>query len=833
MRDQNWVELDNLGPLSVNHFGEKFFFNLQRNIFDKISAYALFDARFADRLFKENTLTIVVGTDSGLLPQYINSRSPVSGSRYIFIEPDRVLHALHANGLLAGLNERIVCVGINDWVKASHNFKITDYFYINSVQSLNALCAQDDYIDEYAELSWHVTEVLDQLHWVNTTRLGEEAFIARQFDNVADNLLPAKLLEGGFRDGMAVVLAGGPSLDGALAWVKRNRDRLVIFSVARVSKRLLEVGVEPDFVVSVDPQDMSFDNSKEMLEFSRRVVFIYSYHVVPTLLSQWHGLAFFLGDRLPWQSPLNVPNFKGVGPTVTNTALSVADSLGFKQVILAGVDLCFTRDGFTHAKGSNEALAGPRFNLTSLQVETNGGYQAPTSCDFLQAIQALAIQAHLLAENDCRIITVSEGGAKIQGIDYVPVTEIKLNAENVDVRSVVVARLTGAYDASLYLGQVLDELKRARFQVNAIADLAKQARRINDEMYDARGIIVDYKDKRQLDKIEQKLKRKHRHYSKLVKRIGIRSLIQLAKPFSDEEWTSDQAKELGNAYYDAYFDGATRLLVMLDNALERTQVRQEELSEVPDVKTLIAQCQKDHSYGRVRLWRERLPSMLITDEINKEFDELENLYVSILNNENTQHLARAKSYGDLSLVKHRAALLFKHKKITELQDLLTALDKHPQQDLAGPYQCLVNAYLAELQNQLQVALDYYQKIIERGEVLIEQALSRIAGIGIETEDVSTADLALQCLSQINPVYLPLYAEMLRLNGNMVESIDAYNSYISQFPLDTVVQMKLVRLFMECKVYDGAEMMLDYILQQKPDFQAAISMKAQIDVNRQM
>ena len=104
---------------------------------------------------------------------------------------------------------------------------------------------------------------------------------------------------------------------------------------------------------------------------------------------------------------------------------------------------------------------------------------------------------------------------------------------------------------------------------------------------------------------------------------------------------------------------------------------------------------------------------------------------------------------------------------------------------------------------------------------------RIASIGIDHEDMHSADLSLQCLSQLNPVYLPLHAEMLRLHGDAMAAIDAYNSYIAQFPEDTLVQMKLAMLYAEHKVYDAAEMMLDHILKQKPNLEAAAAIKSQL------
>ncbi|WP_347988756.1 6-hydroxymethylpterin diphosphokinase MptE-like protein [Methylomonas sp. AM2-LC] len=829
MENTRLAEENNFGPLSVNRFGESYFFNINRDSFVKTSAEALFEKKFAKTLFNENALYIVVGTDSGLLPHYIQKNQLPKGSRYIFIEPVSVLAALTANGLLADLDaERIACISLDEWVITIQNFKIRDYFYINAVQSYNAFCAEDDHIQEYAELSWHITEVLSQLHWTNTIELGSEAFISRQLKNVADTLLPAKLLEQAFAKKTVVLLAGGPSLDDAISWVRLNRQRLVIFAVSRISRQLIQAEIAPDFVFSVDPTELSFDVSKEMLNFPNQTTFIFSHHTVSSLVNQWPGRALYLGARFPWKTDLNLANISSVGPTVTNTAINVAHCFGFKRIILAGLDLCFTRDGFTHAKGSDEQLAGPRFNLTSLQVETNDGFMAPTSLDFSQAIANLAVQAKQLSGNGCQLINVSGQAAKIESIEYLPIDALDLEESGVDVAAIVAAKVDALPADTLFYQKTLQELKRARFQINAIAHLSEKARKVNDEMYNAQGIIENYKDKKQLDQIEKKFKREHRHFSRLVKIYGIRRFIKVAKPFVDEEWTAEEAKQMGNVFYDAYLEGTTNLLNLLDDAISRVEARQQESLEHADFNLLIAQCRKDKSYGRVRLWLKKYAHTQIPEAIAVTLAEFEQNFVAILQDKNTQHFANAQNHSSLFILKKRAGLLFKHKKIEDLQALLTGLEKHKQQAEQGvPYRHLINGYLAELKGEPANALNAYQQIVAAADVLLEEALIRIAAISIEQNDSESIQISLQCLSQLNPVYLPMYAEIQRLRGNIMQAIDAYSTYINQFPGDSVTQLKFVMLYVEQNIFDAAEIMLDYILLNKPNLEAALLLKKQI------
>jgi hypothetical protein len=535
----------------------------------------------------------------------------------------------------------------------------------------------------------------------------------------------------------------------------------------------------------------------------------------------------YLGQRLPWKSALNGDNINSVGPTVTNTAINVAHGFGFKRIILAGLDLCFTREGITHASGSNEQLAGPRFNLTSLQVETYDGFMAPTSCDFVQAIQTLGIQAKQLKEQGCRLINVSGQAAKVEDVEYIPLSELALDKSNFDVAAVVAGKVDASPSDALYFEKILIELNRARFQINRIAELSEQARRTNDEMFNADGVIKNYKDKKLLDKIEKKFKREHRQFSRLVKKFGIRRFIVVAKPFVDEEWTAEQVKQLGNIFYDAYLEGTGKLLNLLDDAAERVRARQTEHAETPDFTLFIKQCRQDKSLGRARIWRKKYAHTPIPADIAETFAEFEEQFTEILNEKNTRHFAGAQKHSSLSVLKQRAGLLFKHKKIEELQALLSGLEKHQQQSEAAPYRDLINAYLAELQLQPEEALAHYQQIVETAETLLEEALIRIADICINLNNLPSANLSLQCLSQLNPVYLPLYAELQRLQGNIVPAIDAYNQYINKFPADTFTQLKLAMLYAEHKIFDASQLMLDYILLNKPNLESAQAAKRQL------
>ncbi|MGZ5054848.1 MAG: 6-hydroxymethylpterin diphosphokinase MptE-like protein [Methylobacter sp.] len=830
MTTANFTQVSTAGALKTNVFGDRYLYNISRGSFDRVSAQAIFDAEFSKSLLQEDFLNIIIGTDSGLLPKYVQQRGIPTGSRFIFIEPAPILEQLHQNQLLDDLPPEIVCTTAEQWEDYAHAFKIKEYSYIGGINLLSAICAQQVVLDDYAELSWQLREAINILNFRYFTAIGCESFIVRQLENIAENVLPVTLLADAYQGKTVIILAGGPSLTTVFPWLLDNRHKLVVFSVSRISRQLINAGIEPDFVFSVDPQEENIDVSREMFLFSNKTVFINGYHVQPALLNQWHGQNLYMGPRLPWKSDLNIDNMGGVGPTVTNSALSIAHYFGFSKILLAGFDVCYTKDGITHANGSDEQLTGPKYDLIPLQVETYSGEFRPTSHGFAMLLLALEQQAKAITDDHREIINLAPFAAKVERITHISTTEIILPDIQADNITSAIQRIPQLTPAALnkHYQAVIDELKKADFQMKAIAKLAKRAVDINQRMYNSEGRIENYKEKRELDSIEKQLKRKYRHHSKLVKKIGVRHFIKIASPHDADDCNAEKAKRLGNIYYQAYQSGATALSDLINTAIIRTQTRQEELKESPNLDLLLEQWDQDKSYRRAALWLKKHPSTQYSEKTASALQAMQVQFNEVLINQNTAFKANTAKHSTLPILKSKIKLLFKHKKIDDLKNLKTGFINDPNHDNKEPYLLLIDAYIAELENDLETALSHYDNIISLDQSpLLEEALLRIASISLEQHDQKNAFLAMDCLAQLSPLYLPYKAELARILGDFILAIDSYNTYINFFPEDTLNKLKLAALYIDIKVYDGAELMLNHILQDAPDLESAISLKKQL------
>ncbi|MDF1582064.1 MAG: 6-hydroxymethylpterin diphosphokinase MptE-like protein [Methyloprofundus sp.] len=817
--------------LKTNHFNEHYLYNVNRDSFSKLSASVIFAAEFKKTLFQEDSLYIIIGSDSGLLPKYIQEQGIPLGTRYLFIELEEVLEQLHQHHLLDSLDDEITCTILADWQAQALDLKLKEYSFLRNIRLIKAICAQQASLIEYPELSWKVSEELQSLQFQFTSSLGTQTFLKRQIENIADNVLPIQLIENKYKDRTAIVLAGGPSLTNLMPWVKQHRRQLIIFSVSRVSRQLVNAGIEPDFVCSVDPAPENIDVSKEMFLF-KNSTFIHAHHVDPALINQWAGRKLYFGNRFPWQTNANPKNINSVGPTVSNSALAAAHFSGCRRILLAGFDLCFTAEGITHAEGSDEAQSGPKYDSSLLEVKTYNGQMRTTEPEYYIALQNLGFQAEKIIAEHKSIINLAAEAAVTENITHTPPCDISFDDQldsaqqnSLDIKEFSIAELQAHYQL------INKELNKAIYNLESIEKLAIKALKINSEMYTTEGTIENYQDKRKLDDIEKQLKRKYKLFSALVKSFGVRDFLRITTPYDNSDsWDAEKAKELGEVYYNAYQSASTTLQALFKGTLKRTQARIAELKENPDFAMLIEQWEKDKSFNRGKVWKKLHPQSKYMAAANREFAPLDLEFKEILNTSNTAFKKITDHQSSLALLKTKALLLFKHHKLDKLKDLLNSLQYVSAAEATEKesYQHLISAYIAEQEHNTELALELHNKIIStENSPLLEESLFRVASISIQKNDHPNALLALKCLSQLSPIYLPFYAESAYLSGDYMQAIDSYTEYINFFPEDLVCQLKLTRLYMEIGVNDAAELMLDHILTTDPDLTMAQKLKTEI------
>ncbi len=808
----------------TNRFGESYLHAVNRDAFNKIGSQAVFQQQLPDNLWEEDRLHIIIGTDSGLLIRHVQAHGVPPGSRFLFVELTEIIELVKQRLGDLPAEPRITLASPESWQQAAQDADIDTYVYLDRLQLLKSVGATDAYLPTYRDLHASVEGDLKAWIWALRSQLASSSFIQCQLDNLAENRLPATCLKGGFGGHSAVLLAGGPSLDDILPWVRQHRENLLVVAVSRIARRLLEEDIQPDIVCTIDPTRLSFDVSREMLNFDpERVLLVNAYHAYPPLLSQWRGDSLFLGPAFPWPAEAQDDNLPVTGPTVSNTAIALLMEMGVARIIFAGLDLCSRPDGSRYAAGSNESQAGHSLGMVGLRVPTNAGGMSDTSEDFMQSIHDIGRQAADARERGIRLINPSPHAARIAGIEYIPLAEVELPSAPRNARQQITARLP-ASDRQARLDHYRKterELLRVENQLRKIRALSLDALRYNDGLFGRNGMAQSFKYKHKMDKVEKRLNRDFPQLSALVKRFGIRQFLRILRT-DEREWSDEEVEETGRTYYQSYHDGADRLLELIGNALSRLRSRIAEEDQPADLDALARQWRADGAPGRGRVWRHRHPQAALSEQAQALLDQLDTEFDACLSEQDTPHMARCRQQAGLENVPSKAALLFRQGDQEGLRNLAEALGQIDSAE-ARELRHFVLGQLAESEGRDDDALQAYQQIGEGP--LLEDALSRISSLCLARDDLDNARLAFDCLSQISPGYLPQYAELMRITGRMDEAAELYARYLEQVPEDLSTMLRLGRLYQENGVIDGACWAFDYVLERDPDNRAARSLRA--------
>lgn len=309
----------------------------------------------------------------------------------------------------------------------------------------------------------------------------------------------------------AIVVAAGPSLKSNIEDLKRAKGKSYIFVVDRILDYILDQGIEPDFIVTVDPikpveyftnrTDVSIplicklDSNWEVLERhkGRKVITSCDYYITK-MYSE-------LG-----QSPISIDT----GNSVATVAFSTCMMLGFKKIILVGQDLAYDGD-FTHAGGIAE-----KTSTEEIYVEGVDGNQVKSRWDWYTFLRWFQDR---IAENpELVVIDAKEKGAKIKGTTNMSLNDAvnKYCTTPVDIQ--LLDTLEYTFDSSK-----LDEIKTYLEKQYNELDVLK--RKLENAIDICSKQIKEYSRKHQVSNMARKNDKKLLSINKYIKDSSIYLLL--------------------------------------------------------------------------------------------------------------------------------------------------------------------------------------------------------------------------------------------------------------------------------------------------------------------
>jgi len=315
--------------------------------------------RFANFLkIKEGQILILVGFGLGYHVETILNKN--RNITLMVIEPDLdILHsALGLRDLSSLLMEdRLLIFSRSEdcfkFLSLEHSINISLIFYPPYLRFLNEKAKQiREEFTSFANkksINRATIKKFDRL-WTKNTFKNAYYF----FSLAGINVLKQRL------KGMpACVVCAGPSLENDLPHLYKIKNKIFIIAVDTAVKPLIKRGIQPDFIVTVDPQFINslwmsgciFNNKKN----ERLPVLVSDPAVYSTILKNYPGPKVICSSYFsPGKLMEKFSEKKGhiaAGGSVAVSAYDFTRTLGADPIILLGLDLCYS-GGKTHLSGS-------------------------------------------------------------------------------------------------------------------------------------------------------------------------------------------------------------------------------------------------------------------------------------------------------------------------------------------------------------------------------------------------------------------------------------------------------------------------------------------------
>ncbi|WP_171035686.1 motility associated factor glycosyltransferase family protein [Colwellia ponticola] len=277
------------------------------------------------------------------------------------------------------------------------------------------------------------------------------------------------------------IVANGPSFDTSVEFLQKNSDNIIIVSCGTGLKALLKNNIKPDIHIEMErtasllPYIEVIEKQQEDKDIKLKDIQIIALNTVyPKLLSRFKTPLLLTklndagGKLIQQYDTLNMyaaPDYSN--PTVSNTALAVVTSLGFKNLYLVGVDLGYKSSEHHHSKDS--IYYDEVFNDFNDTVKADENMKVEGNfCDSVYTTDILDMSRaniEMLLQSNVEV-TVSNcsDGAKIAGCTPVPLTELNSFSKFTDKTLLLEELLASSFDNKQFTVKKLDRAISNSFQ---------------------------------------------------------------------------------------------------------------------------------------------------------------------------------------------------------------------------------------------------------------------------------------------------------------------------------------------------------------------------------
>jgi hypothetical protein len=374
-------------------------------------------------------IVIVQGFGMGYLVEALLAELP-EHSLLIVIEPDWRIFctALRVRNLGEVLSSPrvhfIITENVDDTkVPLQSIYGHAEHFAFKYVALPAYMTTFKDYFDKLYRV---VKEVVNGrlLHLNTAIKLGSD-ITANSLKNIPWYVTQpgVKSLYNRFQNVPAIIVSAGPSLDKNIDLLHEAKGKAIIIAVGTAVKALQKKGIQPDFIVTIDPSILNYEHFKGIDTKSAYLITEMTSNWV--ILDNYEGPMFVSGKCQISSWFRGTVEDKGVtesGGSVANNAMTAAYFMGANPIVLVGQDLAFSKEGRTHAQGTVYEKDLSEKYTGAFYVKANDGGQVLTINNMHHYLRFF--EEWFCKHTDRTYINATEGGAFIEGTAIMPLRDV-------------------------------------------------------------------------------------------------------------------------------------------------------------------------------------------------------------------------------------------------------------------------------------------------------------------------------------------------------------------------------------------------------------------------
>ena len=283
-------------------------------------------------------------------------------------------------------------------------------------------------ITAYEKLEQSVFEFISQRNIAgNTDQLFGKRFIENRL-TILSSLHHHWMLESllnCFAKIPAILVAGGPSLDKNIHLLPKLKNNAIIIAVDSVLPTLLDRGISPHFITSIDPQRLNYEKIADRAHQAENISLIAAPYVTPEIHQCFPAAEVFwtFSDKPieKWISTMVGGKISTAGSsTAAHLNLIAAIIMGCSPIVFIGQDLAYS-DYKDHASGvllSNPKSAEKKAfdkNPNAVWLDGIDNEKVPSTRTFLSMKNHF--EDLISANPGPRYINATEGGAHLAGTE--------------------------------------------------------------------------------------------------------------------------------------------------------------------------------------------------------------------------------------------------------------------------------------------------------------------------------------------------------------------------------------------------------------------------------